>query len=181
LETFTELKEFAENPHYQAQKQKTLHDLTDGVIDNPIINLVNGFNRLRYCFTVQSCYGHFLYNRQQDTHNLESLPAKGSISKVTYRIAYMTFCIENSIRGRELFESLKKIAAIDPENIHFGCAEWFWKRQVNSYALQVEPERFKFKDTSILDLKEALHIEKIRNEFFLQLYELLKMAQNITG
>lgn len=72
---------------------------------------------------------------------------------------------------------LNEITAIDPENIQFCCAEWFWKRQVNSYALQVEPDRFKYKDRVILDYREALHIEKIRNEFFVQLQELLQKQQ----
>lgn len=43
--------------------------------------------------------------------------------------------------------------------------------------LQVEPGRFKRKDIAILDLEEALHIEKIRNGFFSRLYELLKKAK----
>jgi hypothetical protein len=174
LETFTELKDLSENPHYQAQKQKILCNLTDDMIDMPIIDLIKGFNKLPYCFTLQSCYGHFVYNSQKNTHNLEPLPVKGAIAKVEYRIAYIAFCIENSLFGRELFEVLKKITAIDPDNVQFCCAEWFWKRQVNSYALQVEPDRFKRKDTAIVDFKEALHIEKIRNEFFIRLYELLE-------
>ena len=177
METFTELKELTENPHYKVQKQKTLFDLTDGMIDMPIIDLINGFNKLHYCFTLQSCYGHFVYNSQKNTHNLEPLPVKGAIAKVEYRIAYIAFCIENSLFGRELFDSLKKITAIDPDNVQFCCAEWFWKRQVNSYALQVEPDRFKCKDTAIVDFREALHIEKIRNEFFIRLYELLENAK----
>jgi hypothetical protein len=177
LETFTELKELAENPHYQVQKQKTLFDLTDDMIDMPIRDLIKGFNELPYCFTLQSCYGHFVYNGQKETHNLEPLPIKDSIAKVEYRIAYIAFCIENSLLGKKLFESLKEITAIDPENVQFCCAEWFWKRQVNSYALQVEPDRFKRNDTAILNFKEALHIEKIRNEFFIRLYELLKNAK----
>jgi hypothetical protein len=179
LETFTELKELVENPHYQKQKQKVLCDLTDDMIDTPIIDLINGFNKLPYCFTLQSCYGHFVYNGQKDTHNLEPLPIKNTIAKVEYRIAYIAFCIENSLLGRELFAALKKITAIDPENVQFCCAEWFWKRQVNSYALQVEPDRLKGKDTAILDYKEALHIEKIRNEFFVWLYELLEREKEI--
>jgi hypothetical protein len=76
-----------------------------------------------------------------------------------------------------LFDALKGIADIDPENIQFCSAEWFWKRQVNSYALQIEPDRFKFEDKAILDYKEALKIEKIRNEFFIQLKELLQKLQ----
>ena len=177
METFTELKELAENLHYQVQKQKTLSDLTDDMIDMPIRDLITGYNKLPYCFTLQSCYGHFVYNSQKDTHNLEPLPAKGVIDKVEYRIAYIAFCIEYSDLGRDLFESFKKITAIDPENVQFCCSEWFWKRQVNSYALQVEPDRFKRKDTAIVDFKEALHIEKIRHEFFIRLYELLEDAK----
>ena len=176
METFTELKELAENPHYQVQRQKSLGDLTDDMVDVPIIDLINRFNKLPYCFTLQSCYGHFVCNDQKDSHNFEPLPIKATIAKVEYRIAYIAFCIENSLLGIELFETLKKITAIDPENIQFCCAEWFWKRQVNSYALQVEPDKFKHQDTAILDYKEALHIEKIRNEFFPRLYELIKNA-----
>ena len=174
METFTEPKELTENPHYQAQKQKTLCDLTDDMIDLPIVNLVNGFNILPYCFTLHCCYGHFVYNDLKDTHNLEPLQMKGEIAAVKYRIAYIAFCIENSLLGRELFESLREITAIDPENVQFCCAEWFWKRQINSYALQVEPDRFKYKDTAMIDFKEALYIEKLRNEFFIRLYELLE-------
>jgi len=54
LQTFTELKELAENPHYQVQRQKSLGDLTDDMIDVPIIDLINGFNKLPYCFILQS-------------------------------------------------------------------------------------------------------------------------------
>lgn len=148
--------------------------MTDDMIDAPIIDLINGFNKLSFCFTLQSCYGHFVYNDQKDIHNLEPLPAKGAIAQVAYRIAYMAFCIENSLLGRKLFASLQEITAIDPEYVQFCCAEWFWKRQVNSYVLQVEPDRFKCKDTAKVDIKEALYIEKIRNEFFARLYELLE-------
>jgi len=177
LETFTELKAFVENPYYQLQKQKILYDLNDDMIDMPIVDLVNGFNNLPYCFTMQSCYGHFVYNGQKNSDNLEPLPQKDTIAKVEYRIAYIAFCIENSLLGKELFESLNAITAIDSENVQFCCAEWFWKRQVNSYALQVEPDRFRCKDTAIIDFKEALHIETVRNEFFVRLYELLENAK----
>ncbi len=173
METFTELKDLAENPYYQVNRLKSLCNLTDDMIDEPIIGIVNGFNRLSYCFTLQSCYGHFVYNGQKDSRNFEPLHVKNTIADVEYRIAYIAVCIENSLSGRELFEALKKITAIDTENIQFCCAEWFWKRQINSYALQVEPDRFKHKDTAILDYKEALHVEKIRNKFFVRLKELL--------
>ena len=125
LETFTELKELVDNPHYKLQRLNILGDFADDMIDVPIIDLINGFNKLPFCFTLQSCYGHFVYNDQNDTHNLEPLPVKGAIAKVEYRIAYIAFCIENSLLGRKLFESLKEITAIDPEYVQFCCAEWF--------------------------------------------------------
>ena len=179
METFTELKDLVENPYYQVQKQKVLYDLNDDIIDLPIVDLINGFNKLLFCFTLQSCYGHFFYNNQKDIHNLDPLPAKEIIAKAEYRIAYVVFCIENSASGRWVFNALKEITATDSENVQFCCAEWFWKRQVNSYVLQVEPDRFKRKDTSIIDFKEALHIEKIRNTFFIRLYELLENAKEV--
>lgn len=174
METYSELKELEPNPHYHAQKKRILHDLTDDMIDASIIDLINGFNRLPYCFTLQCCYGHFVYNGRHDPHNLEPLPADNAVNEVEYRIAYITFCIENSSLGRKLLERLKGVTALDPHYVQFCCAQWFWKRQINSYALQVEPDRFKHKDTAIVDFKEALHIEKIRNEFFVQLRTLLE-------
>lgn len=174
METFTEPKSLVENPHYRDQRQKSLASLSDGMIDEPIIELINAFNNLPYCFTLQSCYGHFVYSGQNDPQNLESLPLTDTISRVEYRIAYIAFCIENSDRGRKFLEVLKGIPEIDPENIQFGCAGWFWERQVNSYALQVEPDRFKSEDKAIVDYREALRLEKIRNEFFVQLRVILE-------
>ncbi len=179
METFTELKELVENPHYQEQRQKSLADLTDVMIDVPIIKIINGFNKLPYCFTMQSCYGHFLYSGQKDPHNLAPLPVTKTLARVEYRIAYIAFCIENSDSGRRLFEALEGMTVIDPKNIQFCCAEWFWKRQINSYALQVEPDRFKHKDKTLLDYREALQIEKIRNKFFVQLQKLLQKQRGI--
>ncbi len=174
METFTELKEFVENPGYSKQRQRALAGLSDGMIDAPIIDLINGFNSLPYCFTIQCCYGHFIYNPQQDRYNCDPLPKSDPIETVKYRIAYICFCIENSDSGRGLLEAFKEMTAIDPDYIQFCCAEWFWKRQVNSYALQVEPDRFKYQDTAQLNYREALHVEKTRNAFIGQLHELLQ-------
>ena len=151
------------------------------MIDVPIIELIDDFNKLPYCFTLQSCYGHFLYRGQKNPNNLDPLPITNTITRVEYRIAYIAFCIDKSESGRRLFDDLKEMTAIDPENIQFCCAEWFWKRQVNSYAFQVEPNRFKHEDKAILDYKEALKIEKIRNEFFVQLKDLLQKQQDWNG
>jgi tRNA(Phe) wybutosine-synthesizing methylase Tyw3 len=66
METFAEPKEMVENPRYFEQRQKSLSGLTDDKIDAPIIEIINGMNKLPYCFTIQSCHGHFLYSGQKD-------------------------------------------------------------------------------------------------------------------
>jgi hypothetical protein len=78
------------------------------MIDGPIINLIKGFNKLPCCFTLQSCYRHFVYEGQRDPNNLKPLPAADTIAKVEYKIAYIAFCIENSAPGIALLETLKK-------------------------------------------------------------------------
>jgi hypothetical protein len=162
------------NPGFAQQKRRTLAGLTDAMIDAPILPVIQGLNRLPGCFTLQCCYGHFLYKGHWDPHNLDALPASGGPEKVEYRIAYVAFCLEDNDRGWALSASLKSLANIDPRNIQYGSAGWFWSRQVNSYALQVEPERFKQRDKAILDFREARYIEQVRNRFFLGLEDLLK-------
>lgn len=128
-----------------------------------------------YCFTLQSCYGHFLYeNHQEDPYNIDPLPATGLIARVEYRIAYVAFCLENNDSGRVLLYALGGLPAIDLENIQFCSADWFWERQVNSYALQVEPRRFRHEDTAVLSYEEALSVEQTRNSFFVSLKKLLE-------
>lgn len=175
METYTEPKDMVEDASFHAQKEQIIGNLSDILIDKPITDIIHGFNELTYCYTLQSCYGHFVYSGQEDSLNLESLPDTDTIASVNYRIAYIAFCIENSGSGRRLMDSLKKSTAIDPQSIQFCSAEWFWKRHVNSYVLQVEPERMKNKDEVTLDYKEALYIENIRNKFFVRLAELLQI------
>ncbi len=166
METFTALKDFVDNPHYLGQRQQSLRSLDMSTIDAPLIEIVEGFTKLPYCFTLQSCFGHFVYKHRKDEKNTEPLPVSEQIKNVEYRIAYIALCIEDSDAGRQLFSELSRVPAIDPETVQFGCAEWFWKDYLNSYALQVEPERYKTKDRCSVSYQEALHIEKIRNEFF---------------
>ena len=173
METFTFPKTMVENPQFQLQKQRNFNFLENAAIDAPIIEHIKSFNQLPYCFTLQCCHGHFLYNGQQDSQNNDPLPISDSISKVEYRIAYIAFCVDFNDQGREFLDSLKKITSIDNEYIQFGCAEWFWERQVNSYAIQVEPNRYKFQDMAIIDYNEALKIQTVRNIFFDQLMEII--------
>ena len=174
METFAEPKALVKNPHYRDQRRKSLAGLSDDMIDGPIIDLINSFNKLPYCFTLQSCHGHFVYNGQTDPRNLEPLPRTDPIGGVAYRIAYIAFCVENSDPGRKFLEALKGIEEIYPGYVQFCCAEWFWERQVNSFVLQVEPDRFKFEDKAVVDYQESLKIEAVRDEFFARLRALLQ-------
>ena len=175
METFTELKDFVDNPRYHKQRLSYLGELDIRTIDAPIVDIISGFVKLPYCFTLQSCYGHFLHSSQKNLSNVEPLPISDSITHVEYRIAYIAFCIENSNLGRAFFQDLREIPSIDPEYIQFGCAEWFWGKTVNSYALQVEPKRHMYEDkVPAISYEEALYIEKTRNRFFAQLEKLLR-------
>ena len=176
METFSEPKKLVENPHYSGQREQSLRSLDLETIDAPIREVIRSFAKLSYCFTLQCCYGHFLYAGQANPHNLEPLPVLDSLTNIEYRIAYVAFCVENSHLGNELLERLGDLPALDPGYIQFGCGEWFWKRQVNSYVLQVEPQRFKQKDTCLVAYKEALHLEKIKQSFFIQLKQLIQDA-----
>jgi len=79
--------------------------------------------------------------------------------------------------GKQLLQDLKKITKIDPEYTQFGSADWFWRRQVNSYALQVEPERYKTEDQCRLSVQEALYVEKVRNQFFKEHEKMVQMKR----
>jgi hypothetical protein len=178
LETFINLKDFVDNPYFHDHRKKCLSELDIESIDAPIVELIRDLAELDYCFTLQSCYGHFMYNSQKDPYNIDPLPVSNSISNVEYKIAYIALCIEDSEQGRFIFQHLRDILSIDPEYVQFGCAEWFWKKQLNSYVLQVEPEKHMMKDKLSVDYREAVHIEKIRNKFFTRLK---KLAQDLVS
>ncbi len=174
METFTGLKALTDNPDFQSQRQRALAGLDTKVIDSPILDVITNFARLDCCFTLQSCYGHFLYEGQNDSHNIASLPVTDTIIKVEYRIAYIALVIDNSNSGKTLFNDLMKVPQLDPEYIQIGCADWFWKKHVNSYALQIEPDKQMYQDRAWVSYSEALHLENIRIIFFDELRKLLK-------
>jgi len=174
LETFTAIKDFVDNPAFQTQRQNHLNKLNINKIDAPIIEIIQSFAELDYCFTLQSCYGHFRHNNQKSLYNIEPLQISDNITDVEYRIAYIAMCIENSDMGKELFQGLREIPRTDFDYVQFGCADWFWQRQVNSYVLQVEPKKQMYKDIAIVNYQEALYIEKVRNRLFIQIKNLLQ-------
>ena len=169
METFVAAKEFVTNPVYQKKRAQYSEGLNIQTIDRPIVDIVLGFAEIPYCYTLQSCFGHFLCKNQNDENNITPLPASGSITSVLHRIAYIALCIEQSDSGRMLFDRLAEIPKLDSQYIQFGSAGWFWKDNVNTYALQVEPDRYKTRDWATVGYQEALHIEEIRNQFFIRL------------
>ena len=174
METYAPARKLVYNPDYPEQRKNMLSGLSNDMIDEPIVDIVNGFNAISCCFTIQCCFGHFIHDRQTYPRNVEALPAANTIATVLYCIAYICFCIENSENGRNLLKKLQEVTHIDPENVQYCSADWFWERQVNTYALQVMPDRFKTKDKQQLGYTEALHVEKTRNAFFTHLRKLLQ-------
>jgi hypothetical protein len=179
VETLTKARAFVENPNFNEERRASYNNLELSSIDPPIIHIVKGYARLTYCFTLQSCYGHFLYTSQKDSHNIEPLPADTNIGDVEYRIAYLALCIEDSLAGRGLFDELEAIALANPEYIQFGSADWFWERHLNSYAIQVEPRKHMTKDRCHIDYQEALRVQRVRNWFFEEITTLLQKRQEI--
>lgn len=137
-----------DNPDFAVRRRRALERLSDDMIDEPIVDQVRALNGLPYCFTLQSCFGHFVWHSGQDPHNLDPLPLdplppEAVPGSIEYWIAYLAFCIDNVPAGREFLEALEIVPRTAPGFIQFGCAGWFWERQINSYVLQAEPERFK--------------------------------------
>lgn len=176
METYVEVKGFVHNSHFLEQRQNAINGLSLEAIDEPIVEIIAEFAKLPYCFTLQSCYGHFLHGDQTNTKNLEPLPNQYKNTSVEYRIAYIALCIQNNDHGKGLLKDLSELQAIDPKYIQYGCADWFWERQKNSYVVQVEPERHKTKDRCVIEFQEALYIEKVRNEFFEKLRKKLNKS-----
>ncbi len=166
MQTFAVPKKMVPNPNFETQKQSSLAGLKDHMIDAPILEIIKRFNRLPFCYTLQSCHGHFVYEGQTDILNVNPLPANNIPIPIEYRIAYIAFAIANSDVGRRFKHALGEVVAIDKANIQFCSADWFWERQVNTYALQVEPDRFKHQDKALLNYAEARRVEAVRNAFF---------------
>ena len=178
MQTFRKAKPFSDDPYYQERRRRALGDLDISAIDEPIMGIISAINTLPYTFTLQSCYGHFLYEGQGDEHNIDPLPQGAGIERVDYRIASLAFCVENSEQGRSLRLEIEELVQIDPMNVQLGSAGWIWKDIPNLYAIQVEPDRYKTKDRVFLDLEEALLIERVRNEFFDGLEEIVMARAN---
>lgn len=173
MKTFTKFRPMVVDPRYQDRRKQCLNELNIDELDSPICDLIDDLCEFSFCFTIQSCFGHFLYPCQENPNYIEPLPSTGKIQSVEYRIAYIALCFEDSRSGREFLHCLIQLPEIDPQYLQFGCAEWFWERNPNSYVLQVEPERHMLKDKCTVDFHEAIHIEKVRDKFYNSLTTLI--------
>ena len=169
METFVDAKPFVPNERFQIEREQANRKLEPADIDPPIVGLIESFARFPYCFTQQCCWGHFVHTGQPDQRGCAPLANYTDSTDISFQLAYVALCIEDSPQGRSLYEDLKSLVRLEPSNIQFGSAEWFWRQQANSYVLQVEPERFKHLDRCTVGIGEALHLEKLRSQVFEEL------------
>jgi hypothetical protein len=71
---------------------------------------------------------------------------------------------------------LEGVPLVAPGYIQFGSPQWFWERQVNSYALQVEPDMLKDKDVATIGYQEALRVQDVRDLFFQRITEVVQAS-----
>jgi hypothetical protein len=178
VETFSPPRPFVDNPTYRVDRERALATLDLRDIDLPIRDIVSAFNTLSHCFTLQCCFGHFVHASQTDPHGMQRLSTE-DVGQVEYRIAYLALCIEDSAPGHRLRTLLEGVPLVAPGYIQFGSPHWFWERQVNSYALQVEPDRLKDKDVATIGHQEALRVQDVRDLFFHRITEVVQ-ANSVT-
>jgi hypothetical protein len=137
------------------------------------------FTQIPHCFTIQSCWGHFVHEFQTDVRNLHPVAwYAGMIERVEYRLAYLAFCIQWSRAGEKLYRDLESLTELDSEYIQFGCAEWFWDNDyLNSYVVQVEPGWGMERDIIWVKMEEAIHLEQLKNKMFWELEKIARYHQ----
>ncbi len=180
MRTFTQPRPFVESRRYARDREKALKRFDPRSLDPPIRELVTGLNDLAYVFTLQSCFGHFLWAGNLEERTLSRVPTQ-DCGVVTYRIAYVAFCLADSKAGRAFRDSLAQVADGDPDYVQFGSAGWFWRRHPNTYAIQVEPARFCHLDKVALDHAEALLVQERRDIFFERLGRMLLAQGGMDG
>jgi hypothetical protein len=176
MRTFRKERPFEDDRGYDRRRRECLAALREDDLDAPLVPLVRSLNALPFCYTLQCCFGHFVYKGRTDPRNLEPLPEECPAETVQYRLAYLALCAENGECGLGLVEGLKALAAEDPRRVQFGGSDWFWRRHPNSFVLQVEPYRYRRRDRVMLGVAEAREIERVRNGLFARLADLVRAA-----
>jgi hypothetical protein len=174
METFTEPREMVEDLHFTQKRAKALKQLRMSHIDPPIRDIVEGFQAVPHCFTIQSCHGHIM-ERGPDGGLGRIEPELGLPNQGLYQIAYFALVLENSEAGRKWYQALADLSLLDHEYIQFGSADWFWNSLgfLNSYVIQVEPHRFRHLDRFSMDRQEAQKWLSAKGLLFSELRKLL--------
>ena len=153
-------------------------ELSNGSIDETTLDIVERFAQVPCCHMLQSCFGHFMKEfRVEDRNTKRVAEVRDLGTMLHYRIAYIAFCIQNSVKGRALLEETRAVALVNPDYIQFGSADWFWKICANSYVLQVSPLRNAYQDHFDVNLEETLRIEHARDRFFDGIREVLARSK----
>ncbi|MFO7595474.1 MAG: hypothetical protein R6W92_03910 [Desulfocurvibacter africanus] len=173
MQTFVAEKAMVPDSGFPERKKSAMRDVRDAPIDAPILDIVHGLCSFPWCYTLQSCFGHFVGDTQDDPHSLRTLSTASPSTSYLYRIAYVAVCLDECAAGRDLLARLRRIPDMDPDHVQFGCAEWFWERQVNSFVLQVQPRDRLHLDSMPVSHDEALRIQTARDRFFSSLRLLL--------
>ncbi|MCK5126539.1 MAG: hypothetical protein KAR42_09805 [candidate division Zixibacteria bacterium] len=176
METFNTIHDFVDDSSFERNRDKSISTLPKISIDPPLQNLINLCSLLPCCYTMQCCWGHFVYPGQSDPDSLAPLPESLEVNDVEYRLAYIAFCLQNSKSGRRFRDSMAEIVNLNSEYIQLCSADWFWEQRVNTYQLQVEPERFKHLDKAIIPFTEAKLIEKLKAKVYDQLTKTIEIA-----
>jgi hypothetical protein len=173
MQTFVAAREFVSDSQFDAKREKALRNLDLATIDPPIVDIIEALAEISYCYTLQSCWGHFVHEGQPDPRGCEPLANYNETTTGRFQLAYIALCLENSPGGLALRDDLRSLVNLDPHNVQFGSAGWFWKRYVNTYVVQVEPERFKTRDRANIGINEALYLEKLKAKMFSEMRNLL--------
>lgn len=170
MQTFCPERPLAPNLRFMAQKRRARGAVRYDDIDAPIRDTVYALFGLAWCFPMQSCWGHFVSPRRPGQRDVSPLDPAYLERRYHYHIAYVTLCLDDSVAGREGLAALRAMPrAVDPACVQFGCAAWFWGRQVNSYVLQVQPERETGQDALDVSGAEALRLQAAREGLWARL------------
>jgi len=166
METFTPPKQFISPPEFAKERAMALQRLDELIRlsepDPPLIPLLRQFMQIPFCFTVQSCYGHFVYSQSPGDRNLAPVASfPDGVQQLRYRLAYMVFCIEDNVHGHALYDDLQSMTELDPLYIQFGSADWFWDMTPDTYVVQLEPLSGAYQDCVIVKIDEAIHLEQV--------------------
>ncbi len=166
METFTKFRPLVANPDFARQRSEALASLDLTQVDEPLRELVAALNGRDDCFTLQCCWGHFLPPGAEDERSLTAPPPRGK-GELEYRVAYVALALRDD--AGEWLETLRGLRDAEPRFVQFGCAEWFWERQVDSYVLQVGLKKYRRRDRMTLDGKQARLISHARTRLFREL------------